>query len=117
MFGNIKGISPSFFTHKINLEAYVKPVAQKQSCWNPGMKEVMKKESVKLLDACIIYLVSDTHWVSPTHVVPNKGGLICSMEKELLVIVFAFDKFRFYLVLSHTTIFTDHSALMYLQAK
>ncbi|GJS51946.1 reverse transcriptase domain-containing protein [Tanacetum coccineum] len=32
-------------------------------------------------------------------------------EKELLAVVFAFDKFRQYLVLSKTIVFTDHSAL------
>ncbi|GKD11774.1 reverse transcriptase domain-containing protein [Tanacetum coccineum] len=35
-------------------------------------------------------------------------------DKELLVIIFAFDKFRQYLVLSKTIVFTDHSALRYL---
>ncbi|GKG13739.1 reverse transcriptase domain-containing protein, partial [Tanacetum coccineum] len=34
--------------------------------------------------------------------------------KELLVVVFAFDKFRLYLVLSKTMVYTDHSALKYL---
>ncbi|KAD6795899.1 hypothetical protein E3N88_06795 [Mikania micrantha] len=38
-------------------------------------------------------------------------------EKELLTVVFAFDKFRSYLVLSKTTVFTDHSALRFLFAK
>ncbi|GKA50553.1 reverse transcriptase domain-containing protein [Tanacetum coccineum] len=38
-------------------------------------------------------------------------------EKELLAVVFAFDKFRQYLVLSKTIIFTDHSALRYLFTK
>ncbi|GJW80309.1 reverse transcriptase domain-containing protein [Tanacetum coccineum] len=38
-------------------------------------------------------------------------------EKELLVVVFAFDKFRSYLVLSKTVVFTDHSTLKYLFAK
>ncbi|XP_021974983.1 uncharacterized protein LOC110870092 [Helianthus annuus] len=38
-------------------------------------------------------------------------------EKELLAIVFAFDKFRSYLVLSKTTVFTDHSALRFLFQK
>ncbi|GJU62578.1 hypothetical protein Tco_1244413 [Tanacetum coccineum] len=38
-------------------------------------------------------------------------------EKELLVVVFAFDKFRQYLVLSKTIIFMDHSALRYLFTK
>ncbi|KAD4983021.1 hypothetical protein E3N88_19692 [Mikania micrantha] len=38
-------------------------------------------------------------------------------EKELLAVVFAFDKFRSYLVLSKTTVFTDHSALRFLFTK
>ena len=38
-------------------------------------------------------------------------------EKELLAVVFAFDKFRSYLVLSKTIVYTDHSALMYLFSK
>ena len=38
-------------------------------------------------------------------------------EKELLAVVFAFDKFCQYLVLSKTVVFTDHSALRYLFAK
>nr|GEV23738.1 hypothetical protein [Tanacetum cinerariifolium] len=38
-------------------------------------------------------------------------------KKELLVVVFAFDKFRQYLVLSKTIVFTDHSSLRYLFTK
>ena len=38
-------------------------------------------------------------------------------EKELLAIVFAFDKFRSYLIGSKVIVFTDHSALKYLLAK
>nr|GEX58039.1 reverse transcriptase domain-containing protein [Tanacetum cinerariifolium] len=37
--------------------------------------------------------------------------------KELLVVVYAFEKFRPYLVLSKTIVYTDHSALKYLFAK
>ena len=36
------------------------------------MKEVVKKEIVKWLDAGIIYPISDSAWVSPTQVVPKK---------------------------------------------
>ena len=38
-------------------------------------------------------------------------------EKELLAVVFSFDKFRAYLVLSKTIVYTDHSALRYLFRK
>ncbi|GKF00339.1 reverse transcriptase domain-containing protein, partial [Tanacetum coccineum] len=38
-------------------------------------------------------------------------------EKELLVVVYAFEKFRPCLVLSKTIVYTDHSALKYLLAK
>ncbi|GJT93413.1 reverse transcriptase domain-containing protein [Tanacetum coccineum] len=38
-------------------------------------------------------------------------------EKELLAVVFAFDKFRQYLILSKTIVYTDHSALRYLFSK
>ncbi|GJS76039.1 reverse transcriptase domain-containing protein [Tanacetum coccineum] len=38
-------------------------------------------------------------------------------EKVLLAVVFAFEKFRQYLVLSKTIVFTDHSALQYLFTK
>ncbi|GKD86085.1 reverse transcriptase domain-containing protein [Tanacetum coccineum] len=40
-----------------------------------------------------------------------------TIEKEILAVVFAFDKFRLYLVLSKTIIFKDHSALRYLFTK
>ncbi|GJU71925.1 reverse transcriptase domain-containing protein [Tanacetum coccineum] len=38
-------------------------------------------------------------------------------EKELLAVVYAFEKFWPYLVLSKTIVYTDHSALKYLLAK
>ncbi|GKC55481.1 reverse transcriptase domain-containing protein [Tanacetum coccineum] len=40
-----------------------------------------------------------------------------TIEKELLAVIFAFAKFRQYLVLSKTIVFTDHSALRYLFTK
>jgi hypothetical protein len=36
------------------------------------MREVVKKEVIKLLDAGIIYLVPHSEWVSPIHCVPKK---------------------------------------------
>ena len=40
-----------------------------------------------------------------------------TIEKELLAMVYALDKFRAYLVGSHIIIFTNHSALKYLLTK
>jgi hypothetical protein len=39
------------------------------------MKEMVMKEVVKLLDAGIIYPISDSKWISRTQVVPKKFGL------------------------------------------
>ena len=39
------------------------------------MREVVKKEVLKLLHARIIYPVQDSEWVSPVQVDPKKGGM------------------------------------------
>ena len=39
------------------------------------MREVVKKEVLKLLHAGIIYPVPHSEWVSPVQVVPKKGGM------------------------------------------
>ena len=39
------------------------------------MREVVKKEVLKLLHAGIIYPVQDSEWVSPVQVVLKKGGI------------------------------------------
>ena len=62
--------------HKILFEESYKPIVQPQRRLNPSMQEVVKKEVVKLLDAGIIYPISDNTWVSPIQVVPKKGGII-----------------------------------------
>jgi len=50
------------------------------------MKEVVKKEVFKLLDAGMIYPISDSSWVSPVHVVPKKGGMtVVANEKNELI--------------------------------
>ena len=72
---DIKGISPLIYTHRIHLEEDVKPSRQPQRRLNPIMKEVVKKEVLKLLDVGVIYPIVDSKWVSPTQVDPKKSGV------------------------------------------
>ncbi|XP_050888721.1 uncharacterized protein LOC127093866 [Lathyrus oleraceus] len=71
---DLKGISPSVCMHRILLEEDSKPSREHQRRINPIMSDVVKKEVLKLLEAGIIYQISDSKWVSPIHVVPKKGG-------------------------------------------
>ncbi|GAU34191.1 hypothetical protein TSUD_162920 [Trifolium subterraneum] len=83
---DLKGISPSYCMHNIMMEDDYKPVAQPQRRLNPTMKEVVRKEVVKLLEAGMIYPISDSAWVSPVQVVPKKGGMtvIANDKNELI---------------------------------
>ena len=57
------------------MEEGFKPSVEPQRRLNPNMREVVRKEVIKLLDAGIIYSISDSKWVSPVQVVPKKGGI------------------------------------------
>ena len=57
---DLKGISPTLCQHKINLEKDARPVIDHQRRLNPKMKEVVRKEILKLLEAGIIYPVADS---------------------------------------------------------
>ncbi|CAL8988236.1 unnamed protein product, partial [Prunus brigantina] len=72
---DIKGISPTMCMHKILLEDNAMPKRDAQRRLNPNMKEVVRKEVMKLLDVGIIYPISDSKWVSPVQVVPKKSGI------------------------------------------
>ncbi|KAK4401681.1 Retrovirus-related Pol polyprotein from transposon.6 [Sesamum angolense] len=72
---DIKGISPAMCMHRIYLEDNTKPSREPQRRLNPTLKEVVMKEILKLLDAGIIFPISDSAWVSPVHVVPKKTGM------------------------------------------
>nr|GEY42237.1 retrovirus-related Pol polyprotein from transposon 17.6 [Tanacetum cinerariifolium] len=166
---DIKGINPEFFTHKIRMKEDFEPTVQHQRRVNPKIHDVIKQEVIKLLNARLIYPISDSPWVSPMHFVPKKGGFIVvenkdneliltslvtvgvdfaigavlgqrqdkhfrpihyasktiteaesnytMTEKEMLVLVYAFEKFRSYLILNKSIVYTDHSALKYLFVK
>jgi hypothetical protein len=79
---DIKGISPSVVMHKIHLEEDTKPSREPQRRLNQTMKEVVRGEVIKLLDAGIIYPISDSKWVSPIHVVHKRAGVMVVQDKE-----------------------------------
>nr|GEY06404.1 DNA-directed DNA polymerase [Tanacetum cinerariifolium] len=174
-----------------------KPAVQHQRRVNPKIHDVIKKEVEILLDARLIYPISDSPWVSPdfskisrpmTHLLEKNTPFIFSedcikafqtlkkklteapilmapnwdlpfelmcdasdfaigavlgqrhekhfkpihyaskmmndaksnyttTEKEMLAVVYAFEKFRSYLIINKSIVHTDHSTLMYLFAK
>ncbi|GJX85991.1 reverse transcriptase domain-containing protein [Tanacetum coccineum] len=53
----------------------------------PKIHDVIKKDVEKLLDAGLIYPISDSPWVSPVHYVPKKGGMtvVINDENELVL--------------------------------
>ncbi|CAN6554974.1 unnamed protein product [Malus baccata var. baccata] len=72
---DIKGISPTLCMHRILMEEGVKPTIDAQWRLNPIMKEVVRNEVMKILDAGMIYPISDSKWISPTQVVPKRTGI------------------------------------------
>ncbi|XP_070015040.1 uncharacterized protein [Nicotiana sylvestris] len=144
---DIKGISPAFYMHKILLEDGHKPSREHHRRLNPNMKEVVKKEVIKWLDAGIIFPISNSNWEQAFELMCDTSdyavGVVLGQrkdkvmhpiyyasrtlssaqlnytmnEKEMLVVVFAFDKFRSYLIGSKVIVSTDHATLRYLIEK
>ncbi|GJW99823.1 reverse transcriptase domain-containing protein [Tanacetum coccineum] len=52
-----------------------------------GRNHQTSREVLKLLDAGMIYPISDSPWVSPVHCVPKKGGItvVANEENELIL--------------------------------
>ena len=72
--------------HKILVEDNAKTFIENQRRLNPVMKEVVRKEILKWLNAGFIYAISDSSWVSPVHVVPKKCGFtVIRNEKNKLI--------------------------------
>ncbi|GKE94691.1 hypothetical protein Tco_1579546, partial [Tanacetum coccineum] len=62
---DIQGIDLEFCSHKILLEDDYEPSVQHQRRVTPKIHDVIKKEVEKLLDAGLIYPISDSPWVNP----------------------------------------------------
>ncbi|GJW29823.1 reverse transcriptase domain-containing protein [Tanacetum coccineum] len=68
------------------MEDDYEPTVQHQRRVNPKIHDVIKKEVEKILGTGLIYLISDSPWVSPVHYVPKKGGMtvVTNDENELV---------------------------------
>ena len=77
---DLKGISPSICMHRILLEDNTKTSIEHQRRLNLVIKEVVRKEVLKWLNAGFIYAISDSSWVSPVHVVPKKRWIHCNQK-------------------------------------
>nr|GEY82043.1 reverse transcriptase domain-containing protein [Tanacetum cinerariifolium] len=142
---DIRGIDPEFCSHKILLQEDYSQKVQSQRRVNLKIHEVIKKEVKKLLDAGLIYPISDSPWpfelmcdtsdyvvgailgqrvekhFRPIHytskTMNQAEANYTTTEKEMLEVVYAFKKFRSYLIMNKSIVYTNHSALKYLFAK
>jgi hypothetical protein len=67
------------------MEDQCKPVGDHQRRLTHAMREVVKKEVIKLLDARIIYPVPHSESVSLVHYVPKKGLTVVKNEQSELI--------------------------------
>ena len=83
---DLKGINATICTHRFPMDPDIPPSREHQRRLNNVMREVVKKEVLKLLHAGIIYLVPHSEWVSLVQVVPKKGGMtVIENEKNELI--------------------------------
>ena len=71
---DIKGIPSNPCTHHIYIKSDSRPVCQPQQRMNPNLRDIVKEEIQKLLEARFIYPISDNEWVSPLVIVPKNNG-------------------------------------------
>ena len=70
---DIHSIRQVLCMHIIYMVEDHKPKAQHQRRLNHVMKEMVRKEVIKLIDASIVYPICDSKWIIPIHCVPKKG--------------------------------------------
>ncbi|GJR43544.1 hypothetical protein Tco_1311647 [Tanacetum coccineum] len=79
----LEGDDKVLYTQSISLNRTNEPtVFHASKAVNPKIHDAIKKEVEKLLDAGLIYPISDSPWVSPVHCVPKKGGMTVVKTKE-----------------------------------
>nr|GEX77235.1 reverse transcriptase domain-containing protein [Tanacetum cinerariifolium] len=118
---DIKGIDPRFCTHKIFMEENYKPVVKSQRRVNPKIHENLPFELMCDASDFAIGAVLEqrkTKHFQPIHYASKTMTKTqihyTTREKEMLSVIYAFEKFRPYFVLSKSIVYMDHSALKYL---
>ena len=72
-YGDMKGLSPTLYNHRIYINEGFLTLRQPQRRINPSLREIAKIELQKLLDVGFIYPTTDSRWVSSLVIVPKKG--------------------------------------------
>ena len=72
-YTHMKGIDPKTCMHHIYIQENVKIVRKTQRRMHRNLMEVVKEELQKLLNLNFIYPISDSQWLSPPMIVPNKN--------------------------------------------
>ena len=71
---DMKGIPSNLCTHQIYIKSDSWPMCQPQWRMNPNLRDIVKEEIQKILEAGFIYLISDSELVSPLMIVPKRDG-------------------------------------------
>jgi hypothetical protein len=72
-FSELKGIKGVMEEMKIELKPISKPMRHRPYLLNPRVKEKVKKEIDKMLEARLIFAVEEADWVSPIVIWSKKG--------------------------------------------
>ena len=83
---DLKVINLVLCTHRMLTNPEITPSREPQCRHQSTMREVVKKEILKLLHAGIIYPLLYSEWVNPMHIVPKKGGttVVQNVKNELI---------------------------------
>ena len=82
----MKGMHHKTCIHHIYMNPNISPIRKLQRTMNPALKDIVKEELQKILTIGFIYPISNSKWVSPLVLVPNKvtgKWHICGYFREL----------------------------------
>jgi len=83
---DMKGFSSAIIQYRIHVNEKATPKRDLQWRLNPIMQKVVRVKILKILDNGIIYLISNSQWVSPVHAVLKKSRftVVENKNKELV---------------------------------